>query len=173
NLIKLAGIPKNQTSPLDISYFSTTSYKFGDRVVRYCIVPRKHCKGKVPKEKTASYLSNNMQKQLDESKIIFDFMVQFQKGGMEDDPSIVWNKKKSSYIKVAEIIIDKQNVMDKKRNELAELLSFNVGHSLMEHMPIGEFNRARMKIYTELSKYRHLRNGERLLEPKNSDFNSL
>lgn len=173
DLIKLAGIPKNQTSPFDISYFSTTAYKFSDRVVRYCIVPKKHPKSKIPKDKTASYLSNNMQNQLDKEKIVFDFKVQFQKKGMKDDPSVVWNKRKSPYIKVAEIIIDKQNVMDKRRNELAELLSFNVGHSLIEHMPIGEFNRARMKIYSELSAYRHLRNGEKLLEPTNNDFNSI
>ncbi|WP_297634949.1 hypothetical protein [uncultured Clostridium sp.] len=173
NLIKLAVIPKNQTSPFDISYFSTTAYKFGGNVVRYCIVPRNHQMSKMPKDMTASYLSNNMQKQLDEEKIIFDFKVQIQKEGMKDDPSIIWSKRKSPYIKVAEIIIDKQNVMDKKRNDLAELLSFNVGHSLIEHTPIGEFNRARMKIYTELSKFRHLRNGEKLLEPTNSDFNLI
>lgn len=173
NLIKLAAIPKNQTSPFDIKYFSTTAYKFGDKVVRYCIVPKPHPKGKIPKDKTATYLSNNMQKQLDDGKIIFDFKVQFQKEGMKDDPSVVWNKRKSPYIKVAEIIIDKQNVMDKKRDELAELLSFNVGHSLVEHMPIGEFNRARMKMYSELSKYRHLRNGVKLFEPTNKDFDSF
>ncbi|MGL4452308.1 MAG: hypothetical protein ACRCTZ_14090 [Sarcina sp.] len=173
NLIKLAAIPKNQTSPFDISYFSTTSYKFGNDVVRYCIVPQKHQKSKIPKEKTASYLSNNMQKQLDNGKIVFDFKVQFQKKGMKDDSSIVWNKRKSPYVKVAEIIIDKQSVMDKRRNELAELLSFNVGQSLIEHTPIGEFNRARMRIYTELSKFRHIRNGEKLLEPTNKEFDSI
>ncbi|MGL4654897.1 MAG: hypothetical protein ACRCWM_03275 [Sarcina sp.] len=173
NLIKLAGIPKNQTSPFDISYFSTTAYKFGDTVVRYCIVPKIHPKSKIPKDKTASYLSNNMQKQLDKGKITFDFKIQLQKVGMKDDPSIVWNKRKSPYVKVAEIIIDRQNVMDKKRNELAELLSFNVGHSLIEHTPIGEFNRARMKIYTALSKYRHDRNGEKFLEPTNKEFDSI
>ncbi|MGL4740016.1 MAG: hypothetical protein ACRC41_04320 [Sarcina sp.] len=171
NLVKIAMIPKNQTSPFDVGYFSTTAYRFGRNAVRYCIVPRKHTK--VPKEKTASYLSNNMQKQLDNGKIIFDFKVQFQKEGMADDPSVVWSKRRSPYIKVAEIIIDKQSVMDKKRNELAELLSFNVGHSLIEHTPMGEFNRARMQIYTELSKFRHERNGEKLFEPTNKDFNSL
>lgn len=173
NLIKLAAIPKNQTSPFDISYFSTTAYKFGNSVVRYCIVPRNHPNSKIPKDKGPSYLSKNMQKQLDKGKMIFDFKVQFQKEGMKDDPSIVWNKKKSPYIKVAEIIIDKQNVMDKNRNELAEALSYNVGHSLIEHMPIGEFNMARMKIYSELSKYRHIRNNQKLLEPTRREFNSL
>ncbi|MGL5821816.1 MAG: hypothetical protein ACRCYE_09335 [Sarcina sp.] len=173
NLVKLAMIPKNQTSPFDVGYFSTTAYRFGRNAVRYCIVPRKHVKAKIPKDKTASYLSNNMQKQLDNNKIIFDFKVQFQKEGMVDDPSIVWNKRRSPYIKVAEIIIDKQNVMDKRRSELAELLSFNVGHSLIEHTPMGEFNRARIKIYSELSKFRHERNGEKLFEPTNKDFNLL
>ncbi|MGL5614732.1 MAG: hypothetical protein ACRDD2_00645 [Sarcina sp.] len=166
NLLKLAAIPKNQSSPFDISYFSTTAYNFGNRVVRYSIVPRKHKRSKIPKGKKGSYLSNNMEKQLAEGKIIFDFKIQFQKEGMKDDPSVIWSKRKSPYIKVAEIIIDKQPVMDKKKNQLAELLSFNVGHSLIEHKPIGEFNRARMQIYSELSRFRHLRNGEELFEPK-------
>lgn len=173
NLIKLSLVPKNQTSPFDISYFSTTAYKFSDKIIRYSIVPRSHIKSNIPKAGGASYLSNNMQKALDNGKIIFDFKIQFKKPNMKDDPSVVWNKKISPYIKVAEIIIDKQSVMDKRRNELAEKLSFNVGHSLIEHTPIGEFNRARMKIYTELSKFRHLRNDEKMLEPTISDFNSI
>ena len=77
---------------------------------------------------------------------------------MKDDPSIIWDKKKSPYIKVAEIIIDKQEVLNKIKVELAEIASFNVGHALMEHRPIGEFNEARVKIYKELSEYRHRRN---------------
>lgn len=170
SLINLAAIPKNQTSPFDISYFSTTAYKFSDKTVRYCIAPKAHIKSKIPKNKTASYLSDNMQKQLDNNKIIFEFKIQFQKEGMKDDPSIVWNKKISPYVTVAQIIIDIQNVMDKKRDELAELLSFNVGHSLVEHMPIGEFNIARMKIYSELSKYRHERNDTKPFEPTTSNL---
>ncbi|MGL4759860.1 MAG: hypothetical protein ACRC6T_03275 [Sarcina sp.] len=159
NLVKLLGLPKNQASPLSISYFSTTSFKFGDNIVRYSIVPKIVSKVKVPKDMTATYLSTNMQKQLDKGKIVFDFKVQIQKAGMKDDPSVIWNKKKSPYVKVAEIIIDKQDIMNKFKSDIAEIASFNVGHSLMEHRPVGEFNVARMKIYSELSEYRHRRNG--------------
>lgn len=173
SLFKLIGVAKNQTSPLDISYFSTTSYMFGDKVVRYCIEPTSKYKSKMPKELTPTYLSVNMQNHLNKNIATFDFKIQIQKDGMEDDPSVVWSKKKSPYIKIGEIVIDKQEFMNKKREDLAENLSFNPGHALLAHKPIGEFNRARIKIYENLSEYRHKRNGEKLIEPTSNDFNNI
>jgi hypothetical protein len=47
----------------------------------------------------------------------------------------------------------------------ADNLSFNPWHSLPEHRPLGNQNRARKKLYLELSKLRQSMNETRRLEP--------
>lgn len=167
---------RNQTSPLDIRYWSTTPYKFGNHVVKYSAIPNSEYKSKLPNKLTTDYLSKNMQKHLDEYDAIFDFLIQFQLDEKEmpiNDSSIKWDEKKSPFIKVAEIIIPKQSFRTKERENLEENLSFSPGHSLLEHKPLGDINIARSRIYRELSRFRHMRNDEQLIEPTEADFKKL
>ena len=78
--------------------------------------------------------------------------------------------KKSKIVKVATLKIPIQIFATKERYKLAENLSFSPGHSLIEHRPIGDINEARVKIYEEMSKFRHSGNSEALYEPSNKDF---
>lgn len=167
---------KNQTSPLDVRYWSTTPYMYGNRVVKYSVIPKSEYRSQMPKVLTKEYLSDNMQKHLSEYEAIFDFVVQFQLNEKEmpiNDSSIEWDEKKSPFIKVAEIIIPKQNFRTEEREKLEENLSFSPGHSLLEHQPIGDINIARSRIYRELSKFRHMRNKKELIEPTEDDYNKL
>lgn len=177
NLGKLKDIAfsrKHDTSPLDICYYSTTPYMLGQEIVKYCIVPTSKYKSKLPKKLTQSYLSENMQQHLREAEATFDFMVQLKKHNMPvEDASIEWCEKKSPYIKVGEIIIDKQEFNNNKRDELSENLSFSPGHCLIEHKPIGGINRARIKIYQEMSAFRHKRNNKNLIKPTLDDYNNI
>lgn len=167
---------KHDTSPLDIKYFSTTPYLFGNKAVKYSIVPKSTYKSELPKTLTQSYLTKNMKKHLNKQEAIFDFMVQFQTNNKEmpiNNSAIKWKEEKSPFIKLAEIRIPLQEFTTKKRFDLAEIMSFSPGNSLLIHRPIGDLNEGRMKIYKEMSKFRHSRNDEVLFEASEEDFYNI
>lgn len=167
---------KHDTSPLDIKYFSTTPYMFGDKKVKYCLIPKSKYKSVLPEKMSHNYLTNNMQKHLFDNEAIFDFMIQFQTDENEmpiNDASVEWNEEKSPFIKVAQIKIPPQKFTTKEREALGEILSFSPGNSLLKHKPIGDINIARMKIYKEMSKFRHYRNKQKLIEPNNETFKNI
>ncbi|MBC7962627.1 MAG: catalase family protein [Steroidobacteraceae bacterium] len=164
---------QNQTSPLDIRYWSTTPYLYGpDRCVKYAVVPTSQFKSHLPQVLTDHYLTENMEKHLAAHEASFDFMVQVQKdpGRMPvEDAGVEWSEKESPFIKVATIRIPSQAFRTAEREELAEDLSFSPAHSLIEHRPIGGINRARIEIYRHLSEFRHKQNNKQLMEPQISN----
>lgn len=173
-LKEVAKLRKHHTSPLDISYYSTTPYSFGNKYVKYSIIPTSNYKSKFPKKLTSTYLTNNMQTHLKNNIATFDFMIQFRKNNMPlDDASVEWDEKISPYIKVAEIRIDKQDFISLNRYDFAEKLSYSPAHSLMQHKPIGGLNKARCIIYKDMSIFRHKRNNQRMFEPSINDYNTL
>lgn len=161
---------QNQTSPLDIRYWSTTPYLYGtDRIVKYSLVPTSHIKSSLPPKLTEHYLTENMEKHLAANEASFDFMIQFQKDPSRmpvEDSGVEWSEKESPFIKVATLRIPSQAFRIREREELAEDLSFSPAHSLIEHRPIGGINRARIEIYRYLSEFRHKQNNKQLIEPR-------
>lgn len=175
-LIELSKARKNHTSPLDISYFSTTPYKFGEKNVKYILLPTSNYKSELPKKLTKNYLTENMINHLKNNDASFDFCIQIQTNEKDmptEDASINWYNKNSPYIKLATIKIKKQDFNTKNRIELAEDLSFSPAHSLKTHKPIGGINRARIKIYKVLSNFRHEKNNKKVFEPTINDFNNM
>jgi len=150
---------QNQTSPLDIRYWSTTPYMCGtDHIVKYSILPTSHLKSNLPPILTDDYLTENMEKHLAAHEAGFDFMIQVQKDPVRmpvEDAGVEWSEKESPFIKVASIHISSQSFRTMEREKLAEDLSFSPAHSLIEHRPIGGINRARVEIYRFLSEFRH------------------
>jgi hypothetical protein len=169
-LNELRKAPQNQTSPLDIRYWSTTPYLCGtDHAVKYSLVPTSSLKSTLPPKLSDHYLTENMEKHLASNEASFDFMVQAQKdpGRMPvEDAGVEWSEKESPFIKVATLRIPPQSFRTKEREELAENLSFSPAHSLTEHRPIGGINRARVAIYRRLSEFRHKQNDTQLREPR-------
>ena len=161
---------QNQTSPLDIRYWSTTPYLFGtDRVVKYAIVPTSKMKSVLPRILFDDYLTENMEKHLAVSDADFDFMIQVQKDPDRmpvEDAGVEWSEKESPFVKVASIRIPSQIFRTGECEELAEDLSFSPAHSLIEHRPIGGINRARVEIYRHLSEFRHKQNSRQMTEPR-------
>lgn len=175
-LIKTMKNLKHISSPLDINYYSTTPYLFGDKIVKYKITPKSNYKSKLPKKLTNNYLTTNMQKHLHKEESVFDFSVQFWKNNKLmpiNNASVKWDEELSPYIKIGEIRIPKQEFISKERFDLAEVLSYSPGHSLIAHRPIGDINEARMKIYEEMSKFRHERNNKKLFEPTKEYFDKI
>jgi hypothetical protein len=161
---------QNQTSPLDIRYWSTTPYLCGpDHCVKYSLVPTSHLKSSLPALLTDDYLTENMEKHLAAGEASFDFMMQLQKDPVRmpvEDAGVEWSEDDSPFIKVATLRIPAQVFRTREREDLAEDLSFSPAHSLIAHRPIGGVNRARVEIYRTLSEFRHKQNNKSLAEPR-------
>ena len=164
-LLGLLALRKNPSSPLDIRYWSTTPYRFGpDRAVKYSLLPTSGYHSKLPDTPGESYLSEAMQAHLAKHEASFDFCVQMQKPGMPiEDAGERWDEVASPFVKVATLRIAKQSFRNSKRAALAEQLAFSPGHALPEHAALGGLNRARIKIYKALAKFRHQRDHRAML----------
>lgn len=163
----------NQTSPLDVSYFSTTPYAYKNKIVKFCVKPNSKYKSELPKRLTYNYLSENMQKHLIDNEASFEFYIQIQTNSKSmpiNDSSIEWDEEESPLIKIGKIIIPRQWFITDTRSEMGEKLSFSPGHCSVEHRPLGDINLARVKIYRELSEFRHKRNYRECIEPTVEDF---
>jgi hypothetical protein len=160
-LLGLVGLRTTPTSPLDIRYWSTTPYLFGKgRAVKYSLIPTSTYRSKKLAKPGETYLSDAMDKHLSKHEASFDFCVQLRKDGMPiEDAAERWDERKSRFLKVATLHIPKQAFRNTKRERMAEELSFSPGHALPEHAPLGGLNRARIKIYAALSRFRHARDG--------------
>lgn len=167
-LLALANGRDNQTSPLDIPYWSTTPYQLGTSQVKYKIVPTSASVSTLPTELTDNYLTDAMTKHLQKEAATFDFYIQFFKNEELtpiENAGIEWKEADSPFIKMATITIPMQSFDTVERQNLAEVFSFSTANALAVHEPIGGLNRARRIIYEKLSKFRHERDNKALLEP--------
>jgi hypothetical protein len=160
-LTGLLALRSNPSSPLDIRYWSTTPYLFGpDRAVKYSLLPTSAHRSKPPKNPGESYLTEAMQAHLSHHPASFDFCVQLRGERMPiEDAGKLWDENESPFVKLATLHIPSQEFRTREREELAEILSFSPGHAMPAHAPLGGINRARIKIYSALSAFRHQRDG--------------
>ena len=143
-------------SPLQIRYFSTTPYLFGDSAVKYSAIPHINIPDTIPDNPPDGYLRLAMIKQLQDGEALFDFAVQFQTdaGVMPiEDPCQEWPESMSPFRKVATIKIPQQEFDSEKQKEFGENLSFSPWHALPEHRPLGGINRARKVVYRAISHF--------------------
>jgi catalase len=151
---------KSTPSPLEITYWSATPYKLGDRAMKFSVVP--NFTGESFNPETASdkdnYLREAMTKQLTTQGTTFDFKVQLQTDAAKmpvEDPTIEWDEQESPFVKVATILIPQQDFNTEERKKFDEQQSFSPWHTLPEQRPLGGVNRARKRIYQELSQFRN------------------
>ncbi|TDI95184.1 MAG: catalase [Caldithrix sp.] len=167
-LLNLFRSNKNYPNPLAARYWSTTPYRFGDKVVKYSAKPNDNDFGELPKNPADNYLRSALSNYLDNKDISFDFMVQLQKDSKSmpiEDPGKRWSETESPFIKVATIRIPRQKFDSPEQFAYGTSLSFNPWHALPEHLPLGGINRARKVIYQAISKFRHEKNGTKRQEP--------
>lgn len=179
NINKFIAIYKmmhHDTSPLDIKYWSITPYALGDAVIKYTLLPTSAYQSRLPQTLTDSYLTENMHRHLLRHNATFDFCVQLQTDAAKmplDDISIEWSEIDSPLIKVAELEIPAQNFKTDRRSRLLETLAYSPANSLAQHKALGSINEARIKIYQELSAFRHKKNQLPKKIPTEGDFDSL
>ena len=154
-------------NPFEIPYWSTQPYQYGEesKAVKYFLRPSANNQLLYDDLNDDNYLRKNMIKTLATNSIDFDFCIQLQTDADKmpiEDPTVKWS---SPFIKIAGIHIPQQVFDSPGQIEFGEYLSFNPWHSLPEHRPLGSFNRARRRVYQQLSKFRHDYNKVKVFEP--------
>jgi hypothetical protein len=159
--------------PCELSYFSTTPFRFGGetKAVKYAVVPSASNKLLTPDKTSEDLLRINLAATVKENPLVYDFFIQFQTDPVKmpiEDPTVTWD---SPLIKIATIRIPTQICDTAERREMGDNLSFNSWHCLPEHQPLGSFNRVRKFIYEEMYAFRHKHNGIMDKEPNaGTDF---
>ena len=160
-------------NPMEIPYWSTQPYRFGapENAVKYYLKPSEDNILVTANLEEDDFMRINMGQTLNDHAAEFDFFIQFQTDEVTmpiEDPTIPWD---SEFQKVATLIIPAQEFDSKAQMRFGEDLSFNAWHALPEHRPLGNFNRARKRAYTAMSKFRHEYNDRPDVEPEDSaDF---
>ena len=78
---------------------------------------------------------------------------------------VQWPERLSPFVTVARLRIPAQTFDTPDQLAFAGNLSYNPWHSLAEHRPLGNQNRARKAIYLELSRLRQAMNYAAHIEP--------
>ena len=154
-------------NPLQIRYWSAVPFLFGERAVKWGLVPRSGLRDELPFDLPENALRLAAAAELARGEVVYDFCVQFQQGAMPvEDPRVAWDEAVSPMRKVATLEILQQDFDTDERNALGENLSFTPWHSLPEHRPLGSVNRSRKRMYQTLSALRHQLNRAPQREPK-------
>lgn len=162
---------KTQSNPLGERYWSCVPYLLGEgQAVKYAIYPRSRVYRRIPRlplRPPDNYLRENIAKSVAASEAEFDFMVQPQTDAFRmpiENASVRWPERLSPFVPVARLTIARQMLTDAQMR-FANNLSFNPWHCLPEHRPLGNQNRARLRLYEELSRFRQQMNGSPHTEP--------
>lgn len=159
---------------LQIPYWSQTAYAFGNRVVQYHMRPHQQATSTVPKKPAPNFLRERLKEDLARQPASFDFMVQLQTDPVRmpvEDPMVAWSPRLSPYRKVATLTLPVQTFDSPEQMQFCENLSFNPWRTLPEHRPLGGINRARLRVYPAIARFRHERNNVTFREPVPGDPN--
>lgn len=164
---------RTHANPLAARYFSCVPYLFGaQRAIKFCLTPRMAHPEKVG-ELSEDYLRDAMKHTLMHDDWIFDFAVQFQKDPLRmplENASVEWSEKVSPFVPIGTLTIPKQEFDSQGQLDFARLLTFNPWHTLPEHRPLGNQNRARKSIYLKTSALRLKINAETHVEPTGEEI---
>jgi deferrochelatase/peroxidase EfeB len=160
-------------NPLATRYWSCVPYLLGEgQAMMYSFAPKSKVItdipgvpfGRVPPH----YLHDNLAATLVQQDAEFDLLVQVQTDPHLmpiENASVRWPEKLSPFIPVGTIYIPTQNIDTPAHVLLGKTLSLNPWHCLHEHRPLGNQNRARQRMYWELSRLRQARNRTPHIEP--------
>jgi hypothetical protein len=163
---------KKNADPSEIRYWSMAAYALGQKAAKYSAVPCENPVTSYPANPTDNYLGDNLEAHLASRGICYHFMIQLQKDreiNPVEDPMVEWKEDVAPFRKVATLRIPPQAFRSAKQQEFCENMSFTPWHSLPEHQPLGNLNRARRFIYEAVSKQRHGDNGAPRQEPTGNE----
>jgi hypothetical protein len=82
-----------------------------------------------------------------------------------ENASVHWPEHLSPYVPVARLRLPAQRFDSDEQLAFADVLRYNPWHSLPEHKPLGNSNRARRRMYWELARLRQHMNAVEHVEP--------
>jgi hypothetical protein len=82
-----------------------------------------------------------------------------------EDATVKWPEDVSPYVPVARLRLLPQRFDSDEQLAFADVLRYNPWHSLPEHKPLGNSNRARKQMYWELARLRQAMNQVEHIEP--------
>ena len=158
-----------QANPLEVQYYSNVPFLLGDdQAVQYSLKPAQACTTRIPRHPTENYLRDAMITTLRTGSAAMDFMVQVQTDSHRmpiEDSTVKWPERLSPYVPVARVTFQAQRFDSDAQLRFADVLRYNPWHSLAEHRPLGNSNRARRSMYRELAELRQSMNRVRHQEP--------
>jgi hypothetical protein len=157
------------SSPLEIQYYSNVPFLLGSgQAVQYSLRPTSPLGSRIPVHPAENYLRDAMVRTLQEGDFHFDFMVQVQTDPHRmpvEDATVKWPERLSPYVRVARLRLPAQSFDSDEQLAFADVLRYNPWHSLSEHRPLGNSNRARKRMYEELAELRQRMNAVKHVEP--------
>lgn len=169
---------ETQYNPLGQRHWSCTPYLMGEgQAMMFSFVPKTKVSRKIPGAPFGkipfNYLRENMIKTLDAKDVEFDLMIQLQTDSHRmpiETATVRWSEKLSPFIPAATIRIPRQKFNSKAQFEFARQLKMNPWHCLAEHRPLGNQNRARLRMYQTLANFRQEMNQTSHLEPTGEEI---
>jgi len=161
------------TSPLEVQYWSCVPFLCGEgRAIKYSFRPRSNRRTRIPWNPPDDWLRQSMAMTLSTDAVEFDVLLQSQSDPRRmpiEDASIKWPEHLSPFVPVAKLTIPCQEFRSPAQAVFARTLSYNPWHSTADHRPLGNQNRARRQIYSQLSAMRQRMNREPHVEPDGSE----
>jgi hypothetical protein len=160
-------------NPLEIPYYSNVPFRLGaGRAVQYSLRPRERGRSRIPVHPGENYLRDAMVTTLADGDWTMDFLVQVQTDPHRmpvEDATVKWPERLSPYVPVARVRMPRQRFDSDAQLAFADVLRYNPWHSLPEHRPLGNSNRARLRMYAELADLRQSMNAVPHVEPDGSE----
>ncbi|KKY22942.1 putative catalase-like heme-dependent [Diplodia seriata] len=161
-----------------IRQYSQTAYRFGDLVMKYCLVPSSDTQRKLYEETVkpndgSDVLHRWLQTFHKEHDAEYLFQVQLCEN-LDDQPveyaGKVWDSDKYPWQTVAKLIIPKQDSFDYERKAFWEdHMRVDPWHGLVTLQPLGSPNRLRRVVYPASSGLRRKMNGRKEINVKSID----
>lgn len=156
-------------SPLDIGYYSTTPYRYGDdetSAVKYAVRPCDGAGGAAANgaHDDPDYLRHAMAAQLAQGEACLSFQVQFQTDPDAmpiEDASVAWDEDASPFRPVARISLPRQEIDAPRALARCASLVFNPWNTHPAHRPLGGINRMRRELYQAAGAQRTSHNATR------------
>jgi hypothetical protein len=163
---------KTQSSPFEAPYFSCVPYLLGEgQAMQYSVWPKTKHRTPIPRlpfRPPDDYLRDAMVAALSQQDVELDIRLQLQTDShlmpLENN-AVLWPEKRSPRISAATLRIPKQKFDSPAQLDFAKRLSYNPWHSIAEHRPLGNQNRARYRMYQTLAILRQTMNATPHYEP--------
>lgn len=150
--ILLTRVTRKIPSIANEQFWSGSPYRLGGRAIKFNVTPCQVQPAVMPENPSFNYLRENLKEISQAHTICYNFNVQVQRDPVRqpiEKHLVEWSEAETPSIPVAQILLPPQSFDEPENNQRCEELAFNPWHSLEEHRPLGNMNRARRQVYQD------------------------